>query len=112
MSKKLLYVVAGIALVSLLFLAFLGGRGYQKKQTTISEEYLKQQVIEAQVEAEKWKSMYDIALEKESTLLVSVDSLENKIQELKKKNAQKITVVKSYSNPELEQFFSERYRNL
>jgi Flp pilus assembly protein TadB len=112
MSKKLLYIVAGIALVSLLLLAFLGGRSYQKRETSTSEEYLKQQIVEAQAEAEKWKGLYDNALEKESTLLVSVDSLENKINELKKNNVQKITIVKSYSNPELEQFFSDRYGSL
>lgn len=112
LKDKLPAIFTGIIIGVLLLLVFFGGCRYQKKISGVSEEALKQEIVKLQEEADHWKGKYDSVLEEKTTLLLSVDSLEFRIKELKKNNAQKITVVKSYSNPELEQFFSERYGNL
>lgn len=110
-KDRLPAILVGIIVGVLLILAFLGGKGYQKNFSNIDTEYYQKQIIEAQTEAAEWKDRYDSVLKEKTTLLLSVDSLEYRIKELRKDHAQKITVVKSYSNPELEQFFAERYAN-
>lgn len=112
LKDKLPAILVGIIVGILLLLAFFGGKGYQKKISNVSEEALKQEIVQAQQEAQKWQNRYDSIYQAQTTLLLSVDSLEFRIKELKKNNAQKITIVKSYSNPELERFFTERYGSL
>lgn len=109
LKDKLPAIFTGIIIGVLLLLVFFGGCSYQKKISNVNEEALKKEIVSLQEEADHWKSKYDAVLEERTTLLLSVDSLEFRIKELKKNNAKKITVIKSYSNPELEQFFTERY---
>lgn len=104
-------VLVCIATVAVLALIFFGGIQYQKRISSVAEKYLQEQVEKAGQEATKWKDRYEASLEEKTTLLLNVDSLEFEIKKLKKNYGQKVTVVNSYTNPELEQFFAERYGN-
>lgn len=104
-------LIVCIVTVAVLALVFFGGVQYQKHSSSVAEKYLQEQVEKAGQEAAKWKDRYEASLEEKSTLLLNVDSLEFEIKKLKKNYGQKVTVVNSYTNPELEQFFAERYGN-
>ena len=104
-------VTVCIIAVAVLALVFFGGVQYQRRSSSVAEKYLQEQVEKAGQEAAKWKDRYEASLEEKSTLLLNVDSLEFEIKKLKKNYGQKVTVVNSYTNPELEQFFAERYGN-
>lgn len=104
--KTLLTVVA---VVVVLVLVFFGGMGYQHRVSSVTEQYLQDQIEKAEQEAGQWKERYEASLEEKTTLLLNVDSLESEVKKLKKNYGQKVTIVNSYTNPELEQFFAERY---
>ena len=100
-----------VAVVAIAALIFFGGIRYQKRESTITEKYLQEQVEKAREQADYWEGRYNALQEEKTTLLLKVDSLDYRIKELKKSYGQKVTTVKSYSNPELERFFTERYGN-
>ena len=108
-KQILKYVLIGIATFAVLALIFFGGIRYQKHVSSGAEKYLQEQIELAQKEADYWKNQYEDAAKGKETLLLKVDSLENRIKVLKKQYGQKVTIIKSYSNPELEQFFADRY---
>lgn len=108
-NKILRYIAFSLLGILLVCLLFGGGMVYQKKKSTAAEKYLQEQIEQYQAEAEKWKNQFESMSSQKTLLLSNIDSLEVEIKNLKKNYGQKITVVKSYSNPELEQFFSERY---
>lgn len=95
-------------LVSLI-LVFFAGRGYQKQIPSESEKYLQEQVLEYRKEIEGWKERFRIISVEKAKLEQSVQNLENQVISIRDFYDQKIITVKSYSNAELEQFFSERY---
>lgn len=98
-----------VAVLALLVLAFFAGSGYQKRVPSESEKYLQAQIEEYRREIEGWRERFNqISLEK-SKLEQSVQDLENQIETVRNYYDEKIITVKSYSNPELEQFFTDRY---
>lgn len=101
-------VVAGIAIAALIF---FGGVRYQKRESTVAEKYLQEQIEKAREQADYWEGRYNSLQEEKTALILKVDSLDYRIKELKKNYGQKVTTIKSYTNPELERFFADRYGN-
>lgn len=98
-----------VAALVLLILAFFAGRSYQKRIPSESEKYLQEQVDKYKLEAETWRNKATtISVEVES-LKQTVVTLETKIKVIRDQYDKKVIIVKSYSNPELEQFFADRY---
>lgn len=109
-KSTLRWVLIGVAFLAALVLVFFAGRSYQKQQPSESEKYLKEQIEYYQQEAAKWQENYEKVAADRETLEQSVIILENRVESIKKYYAKKISAIKSYSNPELEQFFADRYR--
>ena len=112
LKDKLPLITLIVATLVLLLLAFSGGRKYQEKKMSAAEEYLQGQIVEAQSSAEYWRGLFENTQAEGEQLLLKIDSLENRIKNIKEDYGQKITVIKSYTNPELERFFTERYGSL
>lgn len=103
------YTALGLLGALLIVLIFSNVR--QKSNSAALEKYLQEQFEQYQAEVEEWKDRYESVFSEKTVLLSNVDSLESEIKKLRKTYDQKVVIVKSYSNPELEQFFSDRYRN-
>ena len=108
-STSFRIIGAVIAVIAIAALIFFGGIQYQKSKSSITEKYLQEQVDKALTEANRWEEKYNMSIEEKTELVLKVDSLNFRLKELKKSYDQKITVVSSYTNPELERFFAERY---
>lgn len=111
-KDKILTLVLVVVLGIFLTLGFFVGKNYQKKLSDPAEQYLKEQLEKAQKEAEQWKQKSDSTYLVGTSLMLKIDSLEKRIEEIKKTHGQKVTIIKSYTNPELERFFTERYGSL
>lgn len=98
-----------VAVLALLVLAFFGGRSYQKHIPSEAEKYLEQQVVTLRTEISVWEQKAKELQESSATYQLQVESLEKQLQNVKKEYNKKISSIKSYSNPELERFFTERY---
>ena len=109
LNNVLKQIGLGIAATAIMALIFFGGVRYQKREYTEAEKYLQEQVEKAREQADYWESRYNSLQGEKTTLLLRVDSLDYRIKELKKSYDQKVIAVNSYSNPELERFFAERY---
>ena len=102
-------ILLAIAVAALLILMFFAGRGYQKKQPSPAEEYLKEQIVQYEQEAGKWRDQVTVLQGEKTELEQSITALENKLKTIKSYYDQKVITVSSYSNAELEQFFADRY---
>lgn len=110
-TKKLKLGLIIVAVLALLIVAFFGGRTYQKRIPSEAEQYLQQQVVELKQEISNWEKQAKDLEAYSATLQLQVESLEKQLQNVKKEYNKKISSIKSYSNPELERFFAERYSN-
>lgn len=108
-NRKIKIGLIVVAFLAALVLIFFAGRSYQKQLPSESEKYLQEQVELYQKEIEEWKTRFtDISAEKQK-LEKSVETLETQVNLIRDYYDKKIIAVKSYSNPELEQFFADRY---
>ena len=110
-KSKVKLVLIVVAVLALLILAFFGGRTYQKRIPSEAEQYLEQQVVELRQEISIWEQKAKELQESSATYQLQVESLEKQLQNVKKEYNKKISSIKSYTNPELERFFAERYSN-
>jgi len=110
-KSKFRWALIGISFIVALVLVFFAGRGYQKQLPSESEKYLKEQIEYYQQEVAKWQESYEKVAADRETLEQSVIILENRVESIKKYYVKKISAIKSYGNPELEQFFADRYRD-
>ena len=100
-----------VAVLASLVLVFFAGQRYQRQQPSLSEIYLQEQITKYQQEIENWKSRFNTISIEKANLEQSVKALENQVTSIRDYYDKKVITVKSYSNPELEQFFADRYSN-
>ena len=98
-----------VAFLVSLILVFFAGRGYQKQIPSESEKYLQEQVLQYREEIEGWHRRFEAISAEKANLEQSIVELEGQITSIRDYYDKKVITVKSYSNPELEQFFAERY---
>lgn len=106
---KVKNLILGVIVVLVLILGFLGGRGYQKRQISPSELYLLDQIELLQEELDNYQNEYNFLEEEKNSLQEQVLEYEKALKDLQKGYHEKVTTVTSYSNAELERFFSDRY---
>lgn len=108
-NRKIKIGLAVVAFLAILALVFFAGRSYQKQIPSESEKYLQEQVEIYQKEIEDWKARFTSVSTEKQRLEKSVETLEAQVNSIRNYYDKKVIAVKSYSNPELEQFFADRY---
>lgn len=111
MKKPWNYVVAALAAIAVLLLVFFGGQGYQKHQYSEYEKYFQKQKDSLELVIQRQSQELEKLLPMRDSLEARVVKLEEDLRKSKEKYGQKITIVSTYSNPQLEQFFTDRYGN-
>ena len=105
--KKVVIYVSSILLAAALMVGayFLGSlRQVQKYEDSLKDQKdsLENVISQREIELQKFESVKD-------SLQLRVDELSEMLDSSKKDYDKKVVVVSGYSNPELEQFFSDRY---
>lgn len=113
MNKKVWnYIVLGLAALAVLLLVFLGGQRYQKSRGYSEyEKYFQKQKDSLELVIKQQKSDLGKLVPVRDSLEARILKLEEDLKNSKEKYGQKITIVHTYSNPQLEQFFADRYGN-
>lgn len=112
MKKPWNYIVTGLAALAVFLLVFLGGQGYQKSRGYSEyERYFQKQKDSLELVIEQQKLDLEKLVPVRDSLEVRILELEEDLKKSKEKYGQKITIVSTYSNPQLEQFFADRYGN-
>lgn len=107
-----IYIVSGISLVALVFLVFLGGQTYQKRLGYSEyEKYFQRQRDSLELVIQQQNQELEKLIPVQDSLKARVVKLEEDLKKSKEKYGQKITIVSTYSNPQLERFFADRYGN-
>lgn len=110
MKKPWNYIVSGLAALAVLLLVFLGGREYQRSRGYSEyEKYFQKQKDSLELVIRQQRQSLEELLPIRDSLEAQISKLEEDLKKSKEKYGQKITIVSTYSSPELEQFFTERY---
>lgn len=112
MKKPWNHIVLGLAALAVLLLVFLGGQSYQKSRGYSEyERYFQKQKDSLELVIKQQKLDLEKLMPVRDSLEARVSKLEEDLKKSKEKYGQKITIVSTYSNPQLEQFFTDRYGN-
>ena len=112
MKKPWNYIVLGLAALAVLLLVFLGGQRYQKSRGYSGyEKYFQKQKDSLELVIKQQKSDLGKLVPVQDSLEAQILKLEEDLKKSKEKYGKKITIVYTYNNPQLEQFFADRYGN-
>lgn len=112
LKSKIKLGFLGLAVILLLILAFCGGKKVQYQESVQTEKLLRDQrdSLEAQI---KLLTLQCKGLNRDKQeLQQEILNLQNDIEFIEKKYNEKIASIRTYSNPELERFFTKRYGHI